>query len=281
MPILSTAAHAILRKTGIPPIGLGTSGRTGEEGTAAILTAIELGYRHIDTAQNYGSEGPVGEAIRRSGLPRKDFLITTKVGDARLDKAQFLPSVEKSLETIGVDQLDLLLVHWPSQHDAVPFADYMTDLAEAKARGWTRLIGVSNFPIADLMRADTVLGEGALVTDQMEIHPYLQSPKLTAFARRAGLTLTAYRPLAHGKVSEEPLLQQIGRRHEATAAAVALAFLIAEGHIVIPASTNPERLADNLRAEEVELTPEEIAEIRTLGRGERIINPAKSPKWDD
>jgi len=281
MSKLSAAAQNILDKTGIPPVGLGTSGRTGDEGMAAILTAIELGYRHIDSAQNYGSEGPMGEAIRRSGLPRSAFFITTKVGDARLDKAQFLPSVEKSLATIGVEQVDLLLVHWPLKNDAVPFADYMTDLAEAKARGWARLIGVSNYPIARLKEADEVLGPGALVTNQMEIHPYLQSPKLRDYARQTGLTLTAYRPLAEGRVADEPLLQQIAAAHGATPGAIALAFLIAEGHIVIPASTKPQRLSDNLKAQEIELSADELAAIRRLDRGERIINPAKSPVWDD
>ena len=279
--MLSPAAQTILEKTGIPPVGLGTSGRTGGEGTETILKAIEIGYRHIDSAQNYGSEAPMGDAIRRSGLARNGFFITTKVGDARLDKTQFLPSVEKSLATIGVDQVDLLLVHWPLKDDAVPFADYMGDLAEAQARGWARLIGVSNYPVARLKETDTVLGADRLATNQMELHPYLQSPRLTAYARSAGLTLTAYRPLAQGKVSAEPLLQEIGKAHDVTAATVALAFMIAEGHIVIPASTDARRLADNLRAQEMVLSDEEVGRIRRLDRGERLINPEKSPRWDD
>jgi 2,5-diketo-D-gluconate reductase B len=281
MPKLSPAAQAVFDNSQIPPVGLGTSGRTGEEGTAAVLRAIEAGYRHIDTAQNYGSEGPIGEAIRRSGLPRSEFFLTTKVGDARLDKVQFLPSVEKSLATLGVEQVDLLLVHWPLKDNAVPFADYMTDLAEAKARGWARLIGVSNYPIARLQEADQVLGPKALATNQMEIHPYLQNPKLTRYARQSGLTLTAYRPLAEGRIAQDPLLQEIASRHDASASAIGLAFLIAEGHVVIPASTNAQRLRENLRAQEIELTADEVAAIRRLDRGERFINPAKAPTWDD
>jgi 2,5-diketo-D-gluconate reductase B len=281
LPALSAAAQRILDRTGIPPVGLGTSGRVGEAGMAAILNAIEIGYRHIDSAQNYGSEGPMGEAVRRSGLPRDAFFLTTKVGDARLDRASFLPSVEKSLESIGVDQIDLLLVHWPLKDNAVPFASYMEDLAEAKARGWTRLIGVSNFPIARLDEAARVLGPGALATDQMELHPYLQNPKLTAYARAHGLTLTAYRPLAHGRVAGDRVLREIGVRHGVPAATVALAFLIAEGHVVIPASTNPARLKDNLRAQAIALADEEVSRIRALDRGERLINPDKAPVWDD
>ena len=183
MAKLSPAAQAILDKTGIPPVGLGTSsGRSPEEATAAILAGIEAGYRHLDTAQNYDTEASVGEAVRRSGLPRSDFFLTTKVGDARLDRASFLPSVEKSLATMGVEQVNLLLIHWPLKDEAVPFESYMQDLAEAKSRGWTRLIGVSNYPIARLQQTGAVLGAGAIVTNQMEISPYLQSPKLSAYA---------------------------------------------------------------------------------------------------
>jgi 2,5-diketo-D-gluconate reductase B len=281
MAALSALAQAILAKSGIPPVGLGTSGRVGPEGRDAILTAIEIGYRHIDSAQSYGSEAPVGEAMRQSGLSRGEFFITTKVADSRLDRAQFLPSVERSLETIGTGYVDLLLVHWPSQHDAVPFEDYMTSLGEAKARGWARRIGVSNFPIADLMRTDGVLGLGALATDQVELHPFLQSPKLHRYARGAKLTLTAYRPLAHGRVGENPELQSLARQRGVSPATLALAFLIAEGHAVVPASRDPGRLRENLAALELELTADEIARIRRLDRGERLINPGKSPKWDD
>src|SRR3954449_3920090 len=155
----------------IPIIGLGTSGRTGDAGTAAILTALEVGYRHIDTAQSYGSEAGVGEAVRRSGVPRQDVFITTKVADTRLDKTQFMDSVERSLETIGLGPVDLLLIHWPSKNDAVPLEDYLNGLADAQRRGFTRLIGVSNFPIGHLKRTEHLLGPGAIATNQVEIHP--------------------------------------------------------------------------------------------------------------
>lgn len=265
----------------IPQLGLGTYGRTGETGTAAMLKAIEIGYRHLDTAQSYDTERQVGEAVKRSGLPRGDFFITTKVADTSLDKASFMPSVERSLETIGVDQVDLLLIHWPSQNDAVPFEDYVLALGEAKARGHARLIGVSNFPIARLEQTWSLLGEGAIATDQVEIHPYLQTPRLRDFARAHGLPLTAYQPLAKGEVGQDPVLKKIGERHGVTASAVSLAFLMAEGHIVIPASGSEANLRANFAALQVKLSEPEMAEIRTLDRGYRRINPAKSPRWDD
>ena len=265
----------------IPKLGLGTSGRTGKEGMAAILTALEVGYRHVDTAQSYGSEAGVGEAVRRSGVPRSDVFITTKVADTKLDRSQFMDSVERSLETIGLGPVDLLLIHWPVKESVVPFEDYMLALAEAQARGHTRLIGVSNFPIALLERTEGLLGSGAIATNQVEIQPYMQAPKLAAYARSKGLTLTAYQPLARGAVASDPVLQRIGEAHGVTASAVSLAFLMAVGHIVIPASTSEANLRANLKARDVTLDSAEMQTIQALHRGQRRINPEKSPAWDD
>jgi 2,5-diketo-D-gluconate reductase B len=267
--------------TTIPALGLGTYGRTGEEGLAALLAALELGYRHLDTAQSYGTEENVGEAVRRSGLPRDEVFVTTKVADTNLAPADFALSVRKSLDTLGLDRVDLLLIHWPSERDQVPFEDYMTALGQAKAAGQTRLIGVSNFPIEHLKRARALLGDDALATNQVEIHPFLQSPTLRDFARSIELPLTAYQPLAKGSVGENETLREIAAKHGVTPAAVALAFLLAEGHIVIPASGSRVNLEANLRARDLKLRPEEIDAVRRLDRGERRIDPEKSPRWDD
>jgi 2,5-diketo-D-gluconate reductase B len=265
----------------IPKLGLGTYGRTGEEGMAAILNALDIGYRHLDTAQSYGTEAGVGEAVRRSGIPRSQVFITTKVADTRLAKAQFMDSVERSLETIGLGPVDLLLTHWPSKGDAVPFEDYMLALAEARRRGHTRLIGVSNFPIALLERTERLLGPAAIATDQVEIHPYMQAPKLVAHARSKGLTLTAFQPLCRGAVASDPVLQRIGDKHGVAASAVALAFLMALGHIVIPASASEVNLRANWHARNVTLDDDDMHAIHALHRGYRHINPDKSPAWDD
>lgn len=266
---------------GIPKFGLGTFGRTGEDGVTALLAALEIGYRHIDTAQSYDTESSVGEAVRRSGLPRSEVFITTKVADTNLAKSDVLPSVDRSLDTLGVDVIDLLLIHWPSEKDAVPFEDYMLALAQARESGRAKRIGVSNFPIALLDKAEALLGAGALSTNQVELHPYLQAPKLTHYAAQKNLPLTAYMPLAKGKVSDDPVLIGLGEKHGVTAAAISLAFLMAEGHIVIPASSNPERLRQNMAATTVTLDAEDIAAIRQLDRGERMIDPDKAPAWDD
>jgi 2,5-diketo-D-gluconate reductase B len=265
----------------IPSFGLGTYGRTGESGMLAILKALEVGYRHIDTAQSYDTEPNVGEAVRRSGVPRSEVFITTKVADTQLDRLRFMDSVERSLETIGLGPVDLLLIHWPSKNDVVPFEDYMLALAEAQRRGRTRLIGVSNFPIALLERAERLLGAGAIATNQVEIHPYMQAPKLAAHARQKSLILTAYQPLCRGSTASDPILRRIGDKHGVTASAAALAFLMAEGHAVIPASAREVNLRANWRGRDVTLDSEDMQAIRALHRGERSINPEKAPIWDD
>lgn len=267
--------------TDIPRLGLGTYGRTGDAGIAAILTAIEVGFRHIDTAQSYDTEAQVGAAIRESGLPRQEFFVTTKVADTQLRAADFMPSVRRSLDQLRMDQVDLLLIHWPSSKDAVPFEEYMLALKEAQDAGYARLIGVSNFNIDYLERARALLGDGALATNQIEIHPWLQGKNIVAHARKIGLQLTAYQPLVKGMVAEDEVLRRIAEVHGVAPAAIALAFLMAEGHAVIPASSSRVNLQANYAALSVQLTADEIAELRTLDRGYRHINPEKSPRWDD
>ena len=265
----------------IPILGLGTYGRTGAKGTEELSEAISIGYRHLDTAQTYDTEAQVGEAVRRSGIGRDKFFITTKVADYNLEKPKFMPSVERSLETIGVGPVDLLLIHWPSPRDVVPLEYYLEALALAQQRGLTRLIGVSNFTVALMDRAVAILGKNMIATNQVEIHPYLQAPKLCTHAKALGIRLTAYQPLAQGRVSNDPILEAIAKKHVTTASAVSLAFLMGDGHIVIPASSKAKHLRDNFAASSLRLLPEDVATIRKLDSGSRIINPSISPKWDD
>ena len=265
----------------IPILGLGTYGRTGSKGTNDILEAISVGYRHLDTAQTYNTESTVGDAVRRSGVAREKFFITSKVADYNLEKSKFLPSVELSLDTIGLGAVDLLLIHWPSPGEAVPLEHYLEALAVAQQRGFARLIGVSNFTISLMERAVAMLGKGTIATNQVEIHPYLQAPKLCLHAKSLAIQLTAYQPLAQGRVSTDLVLNAIAKKHNTTASAIALAFLMSEGHIVIPASSKVEHLVDNFSATSVHLLPVDIAEIQTLERALRVINPTMSPKWDD
>lgn len=264
----------------IPPMGLGTYGRTGEAGAEAILAALEIGYRHLDTAQSYDTERPVGRALRRSGLKRDEVFLTTKVDTGNLSRDRFLPSVRASLEALQTDRIDLLLIHWPSPRDAVPFGDYVTALAEARELGLARLIGVSNFPVALVERARALIGANAIATNQVEVHPFLQNRRLRDHCAAAGIAVTAYMPLAKGKVANDPVLQGIARRHGAEPGQVALAFLLRLGLIVIPASSRPERMRSNFAATALALDEAEMAAIAGLDRGGRMIDPVWGPAWD-
>ena len=138
----------------IPPLGLGTFGRTGAAGIEALLTAMEIGYRHIDTAQSYDTESTVGAAVRRSGLARDSFFVTTKIANTNLDRSRFGPSLERSIDTLGICPVDLLLIHWPSENDTVPLEYYLTALSEAQQRGQARLIGVFGQLAAPILDVD-------------------------------------------------------------------------------------------------------------------------------
>lgn len=264
----------------MPNLGLGTFRLTGQPLRDSLLQGLELGYRHIDTAQIYANEAEVGQLMSESGVPRQDIYLTTKVWTSEFGPGKVIPSLEVSLEKLGTDYLDLALIHWPSPKDEVLMAVYLEQLAEAKARGLTREIGVSNFTVAQLKQAIEILGPSSIAHQQVEIHPLLQNRKVVEFCHANGIAITAYMPLAYGKVLAEPLLMEIGQRHGVSAAQVSLAWLLAQEMTVIPSSTKRENLAANLAALKVKLTAEDMAAIATLERGERCANPDFAPDWD-
>lgn len=264
----------------IPTFGLGTYGRTGPEGLASLREALSLGYRHLDTAQSYHTESNVGRAVRESGLAREDVFITTKIADANLGRGRVTASLRESLSALGVERVDLTLIHWPSHRDEIPMQDFMPELLRAKRDGLTRLIGVSNFTIALLARAADIVGAREIATNQVEVHPYLQNRKLRAFSESLGVATTAYMPLARGRVSTDPVLMEIGARRGCTGAQASLAWLVSKGMIVIPSARGREHMASNLAAADVALTPADIAAIDALDCGARIIDPPMAPEWD-
>lgn len=264
----------------IPPIGLGTWGLTGPEGVAVMRMAIELGYRHFDTAQTYDTEAGIAEAMAQTGVTRDAMFITTKIADTRLSRRDLLPSVRESLRRLRVDQVDLVMIHWPSHGDVVPFEEYIEGLVEAKALGLARLVGVSNFPSAFVERAAAIAGAGEIATDQVELHPFLQSRPLQAACARLGIPLTAYIPIARGAVVRDPVLRRIAENHGLSPAVVTLAWHRQRGRIAIPSSRRREHLVANLQSLDVVLSADDLAAIDALDRGERIIDPAKSPRWD-
>jgi 2,5-diketo-D-gluconate reductase B len=264
----------------IPDIGLGTFRLTGEQAIASVRTGLELGYRHIDTAQIYGNESEVGSGLRQSGIARNEVLVTTKVWTEHLAGERLIPSLKESLRKLGIEQLDLALIHWPSPGAAVPVAESMAALLEAREQGLTRAIGVSNFTRALLDDAIAAVGAANIATNQVELHPFLQNRALADHAHAAGIRLTAYMPLAYGKALADPVIGAIAARLEATPAQVTLAWLMAKGYAVIPSSTRRANLASNLAASGVVLTARDSAAIDALERGERLVNPDFAPRWD-
>ncbi|KLD80020.1 2,5-didehydrogluconate reductase DkgB [Xanthomonas hyacinthi] len=265
----------------IPAFGLGTFRLKDQVVIDSVRNALELGYRAIDTAQIYGNEAEVGQAIAASGMPRADLFVTTKVWTDKLATDALLPSLRQSLDKLRSDYVDLTLVHWPSPRDAVPMAEYLHALAAAREQGLTRRIGLSNFTIALTRQAIAILGAEAIATQQIEVHPYLQNRKLIGFLHEQGIHVTSYMTLAYGKVLQDPVIAAIAARHAATPAQVALAWALQQGYAVIPSSTKRENLASNLLAQSLRLDAEDMAQIATLDRGERLANPAGiAPDWD-
>ena len=264
----------------MPPLGFGTYGRKGAEGIAAMGTALETGYRHLDTAQDYDTEAEVGEAIRASGLPRDEVFVTTKVRPANFGPGDLVPSLERSCETLGLERVDLALIHWPSPNGERPLSDYIPQLAEARARGLARHIGVSNFTIALVDEALALLDGVPLLTNQVELNPRFQNRRLAEHCAARGLSITCYQPLGNGRLVEDPVLARIAANHGGTAAQVALAYELAKGHATIPTSGNAGRIAENYGALKIALTPAQIAEIDALEQGPRSIDPSWGPDWD-
>lgn len=264
----------------IPPFGLGTFRLKGQVAIDSVRTGLELGYRHVDTAQIYGNEAEVGQAIASSGVARGELFVTTKVWTENLGPGRVIASLQESLQRLGLEQVDLALIHWPSPHDEIPVAQYLGELLETKRQGLTAAIGVSNFTIAHLRQAIDAVGVEEIATNQVEIHPLLQNRKLVDFARQHGIHLTAYMPLAYGKVLAEPEIQRIAAVHGASPAQVALAWSLQQGYTVIPSSTKRDNLAANLAAAELRLSTEDMAAIEALERGERVANPDFAPHWD-
>jgi 2,5-diketo-D-gluconate reductase B len=267
----------------IPQIGLGTFRLSGNQAIDSVRTGLELGYRHVDTAQIYGNEREVGTALRESRVARGEVFVTTKVWTEHLAGDRLIPSLKESLHKLGIEQLDLALIHWPSPGGAVPVAESMQALLEAREQGLARAIGVSNFTTALLKEAIAAVGAANIATNQIELHPFLQNRSLAAYAREAGIHLTAYMPLAYGKVLNNPVIQAIAARMGATPAQVTLAWLMAKGYAVIPSSTRRDNLASNLEATHLVLSPEDAAAIDALDQadgGGRIVNPDFAPRWD-
>jgi diketogulonate reductase-like aldo/keto reductase len=261
-------------------MGFGTSPLTGGLSSDTVLAAIEAGYRHIDTARKYGTEPAVGEAMRASGLARKEIFLTTKVSHENLRAADFARSVDESLAALKVDYVDLLLIHWPNP--AIPLSECMPALAKAKRQKLARHIGVANFNTTLLDQAVKLCPE-PMVALQAEYHPYLDQAKLLAAARQHRLVYVAHCPLGRGRLFDDPVLGEIAQERGRTLAQVALRWLIQQDIAAIPFSSNPQRIAENFDVFDFTLNDAEMKRIAALKRADgRIANPVErvTGGWD-
>jgi len=262
--------------TPVPALGFGTWLIEGEAAAEGVLDALEIGYRQIDTARAYGNEREVGRGIRESGVPREEIFLTTKVPHDEATADEVERAAEESLERLGVDRLDLLLLHWPSAD--VPLEETLTAMNALREDGRSRHIGVSNFPAGLLAQA---LELAPVFCDQVEYHPFLDQSRLLALARERDVLITAYSPLAHGRVPRDETLARIGGNHGKTAGQVALRWLLDQpGVSPIPKASSRERRAENFDVFDFTLTGEERAEIDELPKNVRTANPSWAPDWD-
>jgi 2,5-diketo-D-gluconate reductase A len=252
----------------IPQLGFGVFQVPPPETEVAVRSALDAGYRHIDTAEMYGNEEGVGRAARAAGLDRSEVYITSKLNNGyhRPDDAR--RAFETTLETLGYDHVDLFLIHWPlpTLYDG-DFVSTWRTLEEFKADGRARSIGVSNFQVAHLER---LIGESGTVpaVNQIELHPYFQNREVAAFDREHGIATEAWAPIAQGKVLDDPTLIEMAERYGRSVAQIVLRWHIQHGMIVFPKSVTPERIRENIAIFDFELEPVDVEAIDALDRGE-------------
>jgi 2,5-diketo-D-gluconate reductase B len=262
----------------IPILGLGTWDVRGKTCARIVEQALRLGYRHIDTAQAYDNEREVGEGVRASGLPRDQVFVTTKVWWTHFSSGELEHSVAESLAKLKLPYVDLLLLHWPNS--SVPLNETIAALCKVKREGLTRHIGISNFTVALIEEAVAVTSE-PIVTNQIELHPFLDQTKVIEACKRQGISVTAYSPIARGRIKGDMVLERIARAHGKTPAQVCLRFLVQRGIIVIPRTSKVERLAENFEIFDFALADDEMMAINALARPDgRVVNAAWAPEWD-
>ena len=260
----------------VPKLGFGTWEILGSDCEEAVSDALEIGYRHIDTAQAYDNEAEVGRALAASGVPRNELFLTTKLWRDEYHPERVRPSAEESLGRLQVDSVDLLLLHWPN--DTVPLEQTLGALTNLRDEGLIKHFGVSNFPLGLL---DEALALSPIFADQVEFHPYLDQQPLVERAIERDFMVTAYSPLARGKVPDDPVLREIGDQYGRTAGQVALRWLLDKPNVAtIPKASSHERRVENFEIFDFELSDEDRAKIDALHSGERIIDPGWAPDWN-
>ncbi|MEA2921374.1 MAG: 2,5-diketo-D-gluconate reductase [Bradyrhizobium sp.] len=270
--------HLQTQGISLPRLGLGTFRMQGDVCRAAVESALELGYRHIDTAEMYGNEDAIGAAIAASRVARRDLHVTTKVWNENLAPDAIRRAFDTSLNKLKLDSVDLYLVHWPAKNMNLP-AMFET-LLKLKQEGRTRAIGVANFNVALLK---TVVEEikAPIACNQVEYHVMLDQTKLKKYLAAKSIPLVAYCPLAQGRAASDETLTAIGRKHNASAAQVALKWLLdQDGVAAIPKASRPESQKANLDALKLSLDDADRKAIAALPKDQRFVNPGFAPAWD-
>nr|WP_044951177.1 aldo/keto reductase [Halorhabdus tiamatea] len=259
----------------MPMLGLGTwENEDPEQCADSVATALEMGYRHVDTAKAYHNEDAVGDGIAAADVPREDVFVATKVWAGDLAYDDVIESAERSADRLGVETIDLLYIHWPSHayepEETLPAFDELVD------RGVIDRVGVSNFTPDQIERARDVL-ESPLYANQVEMHPYLEQAELRAFAAETDLNLVAYSPLGRGTVLDDETLAEIAEKHDASVAQVSLAWLREKGVTAIPKATSEAHIRDNFESVGLDLDAEDVATIDDIDRTDRQIHPDWAP----
>jgi len=280
-----TRETVTVRGVEVPTVGLGTWRLRGDDCRRAVETALELGYRHVDTAQAYGNERQVGAAIRSSPVDREDIFLTTKLNGGNRDRESVRRSVAESLQRLDTDYLDCLLIHWPNGKPpfspvhlpgATPLGETLDAMADLVADGRVRHVGVSNFDVRLLDRART-RSEVPIFANQVQFNPYWDQRNLLSYCRRHGVLVTAYSPLCHGGVLRDDALAAVGRRYDKTAAQVALRWVIQhEGVRTVPKATTRDHLRANHDVFDFALTDAEMERIRRPSKGRALAGFVRS-----
>ena len=265
--------------SGIPLLGFGTFPLRDDEVERCVAMALEVGFRHVDTAQMYGNEEQVGRALKVSGVARRDLYIVTKIAPGNTTVRNFRAAAEQSIGALG-GPVDLLLIHWPPPDTELDA--FVDRLAEAHAAGLAKNIGVSNFPVA-LMRRAAQRSSVKLINNQVEFHALIDQSKVMAEALQLGMTLSAYCPLGRGMVLKEPVILEIAKRHGRPPSEIALRWIVQQGVAAIPMTTKRDNAVSNFRALSFSLPQEDMRAISGLtARHQRLISPASmAGRWDN
>jgi diketogulonate reductase-like aldo/keto reductase len=260
-------SYELLSGYSMPVLGLGTWQLAGSTCERIVKKAIELGYRHIDTAELYGNESEIGRAIR--GFERGELFLTSKVASAHLRESDVIRACRRSLDRLETDYLDLYLIHWPN--DSIPIEETMEGMQYLVEEGWVRSVGLSNFDV-ERMRHAIAASDVPICNNQVEYHPYRHRREIPEFCREYGITLTAYCPLAKGGVLDDPTLTRIGERYGKSAAQVSLRWLLQKGAIIIPKTGSPEHLKANMDLDGWELSEQDMHEIDEIDIEAKVVD---------